>query len=347
MNNVSHDKLPQIVIFGAGSIGCYIGGCLMAANSAVSLIGRPRIQQQLSQLGMHLTDWKGRDTQLDPDKINFSLSASILNKADYILVTVKSGDTKTAATEIAKYAKPEAIIISFQNGLHNTEVLQQQLIQHTVLKGMVPFNVISNDGHFHCGTEGDLAIEDKQNSISSLIPAFEQAKLPIQISDDLKGVQWGKLLMNLNNSVNALSGIPLRDQIYNATYRKILAAITSEALQILKAAGIKPARTGKVIPALSPYILSLPNWLFKRVASAMLKIDPEARSSMYEDLILGRTTEIDFLNGEIVKLAHQLNLSAPINSAIVKLVKQAEEKKSGSPMIKADELLQCISKDLS
>ena len=117
-----------------------------------------------------------------------------------------------------------------------------------------------------------------------------------------------------------------------------MASVTKEAIKIMHAAGIKPAKTGKVIPALLPHILSLPTWLFKRVASAMIKMDPEARSSMYEDLQLGRKTEIDYLSGEIVSLATSIKLDAPINSAIVKLVKQAEEKQSGSPMMSADDM---------
>jgi 2-dehydropantoate 2-reductase len=335
---------PHIAILGAGSIGCFLGGCLMAKGSSVTLVGRPRIQQQLSEHGLHVTDWQGRDTHISSEKVSFSLSKDVLKEADYILVTVKSGDTEAAAQSIASAANSNSIIISFQNGIRNAEILQQYLPNNKVLKGMVPFNVISNgNGHFHCGTEGNLAIEDKRKVATTLVHNFQQAKLPVTVYDDILGVQWGKLLMNLSNSVNALSGIPLLEQLNNKTYRKVMASSSKEALRILKTANITPARTGKVIPSLTPYILSLPTWLFKRIANAMLKIDPEARSSMYEDLHLGRRTEIDYLNGEIVALAKTLGLSAPINSAIVKLVKQAEENNLGSPMIQADTLKQQTS----
>jgi 2-dehydropantoate 2-reductase len=335
---------PHIAILGAGSIGCFLGGCLMAEGSSVTLVGRPRIQQQLSEHGLHVTDWQGRDTNISSEKVSFLLSTEVLKEADYILVTVKSGDTEAAAQSIASEANPNSIIISFQNGIRNAEILQQYLPNNEVLKGMVPFNVISNgNGHFHCGTEGNLAIEDKRKVATTLVHTLQQAKLPVTVYDDILGVQWGKLLMNLSNSVNALSGIPLLEQLNNKTYRKVMASSSKEALRILKAANITPARNGKVIPSLTPYILSLPTWLFKRIANAMLKIDPEARSSMYEDLHLGRRTEIDYLNGEIVALAKSLGLSAPINLAIVKLVKQAEENNLGSPMIQADTLKQQTS----
>lgn len=328
--------IPEIVIFGAGSIGCYVGGCLLAAGAKVTLIGRPRIHQQLAQHGLHLTDWRGRDNRIVADHVRVALTSEAMCNADYILVTVKSADTTEAAQQIAKHAKPSAVIVSFQNGIYNAQKLKEILPTHAVLKGMVPFNVISaGKGHFHCGTEGDLAIETQDDLAQDLIAVLEKAQLPTQTYSDLRGIQWSKLLMNLNNAVNALSGIPLRDQLYNAEYRRVMALVIQEALDIFKAAGIKPLRTGKVVPTLLPTVLRLPTWLFSRIAGALLKIDPAARSSMYEDLQLNRKTEIDFLNGEIVNLAQQLKITAPFNAAIVTLIKDAEQKQSGSPMMPA------------
>ncbi|MCL6417769.1 2-dehydropantoate 2-reductase [Aestuariirhabdus sp. Z084] len=329
---------PKIIILGAGSIGCYIGGCLQAAGASITLLGRPRLQQQLGEHGLLLTDWQGRNNQLSPDHIDFSVSETVLQDADFILVTVKSGDTATAARSIASYAKANAVIVSLQNGIRNAATLQQYLPGHRIIKTVVPFNVVDQGkGHFHCGTEGNLAIE-QQGPEAPLIEALEKARLPVNRHTDISGVQWSKLIMNLNNAVNALAGIPVREQLYNALYRQAMAACIQEALSILKAANIKPTRAGKVIPALLPYILRLPTGVFKRIASSMLSIDPSARSSMNQDLQLGRKTEIDYLNGEIIQLAHSLNLNAPINSLIVDLVKQAESNNEGSPHMTAEAL---------
>lgn len=334
---------PRIVIFGAGSIGCYIGGCLLASGAAVTLLGRARTQQQLSNYGLRLSDWQGSDKRIEPTAINYSLSTSVLAKADYVLVTVKSGDTSEVAKSIAAEATPNAVIVSLQNGVRNKETLQLHLPNHRVIKGMVPFNVVDNgEGHFHCGTEGNLALEGEVGDESELIQALERAGLFVSQYSDLRGVQWSKLLMNLNNAVNALSGIPLLDQLSNASYRQVMAASIKEALQVMHVAGIKPVRTGKVVPAMLPYVLSLPTWLFKRVAASMLKVDPKARSSMYQDLALGRKTEIDYLNGEIVKLAEGQGTSAPINQALLQLVKEAELKAMGSPILSPEMLLKSV-----
>ncbi len=335
--------LQKIAIVGAGSVGCYLGGCLIANDIDVILIGRERIQKQLTDYGLNATDWKGRDETLTIEPRQFSVSMDSIANADYILLTVKSGDTESTAASILAYAKPSAVIVSFQNGTKNRDVLKTVLPEHKIINGMIPFNVLNNgQGQFHCGTEGNLAIEAKVGEYLDLVKAFKQANLPLTLHDDIQGVQWGKLIMNLNNSVNALSGVPLLEQMNNRRYRLVMTKVIAEALMVLKEAGIKPARTGKVVPSLMPYVLALPDFLFKRVASATLKIDPKARSSMYEDFVLNRKTEIDFLNGEIVNLAKQYGITAPVNQRIVNLVKEAEQKQNGSPMHSAAFLYSAI-----
>jgi len=342
-------KPLNIAILGAGSIGCYLGGCLAAAGINVTFIGRERMQQQLLTHGLRLSDWQGRDSFIAAKLLNYSLSINSLSMVtsshiDYILVTVKSGDTQSVIDSIAKHVDSDVIIVSFQNGIRNGELLSQGLPNHQVLTGMVPFNVLAKgDGNFHCGTEGNLTIADKNGLATSLINAFEEAQLPVDIYDDLTPIQWSKLILNLNNSINALSGLPLKTQLSDRNYRKVLALSIREALYVLNKANIKTIKTGKVIVQLIPFILLLPNSLFKIVASSMIKIDPTARSSMYEDFTLGRQTEIDYLNGEIVALAKQLNILSPVNIAIMNLVKQAERTGKGSPKLTANALLNYIT----
>lgn len=336
---MTNNKSTKIVILGAGSVGCYIGGCLIAAGANVSLVGRARLQHDIAQHGLRLTDWEHRNSAVRASDIHFTTDNDVLAAADFILLCVKSLDTESAAALITRYASPTAVVVSFQNGVGNGELLQASLHQ-TVLKGMVPFNIFyQGEGHFHCGTQGSLAIENKDDVCQALLTQLHKATLPVDVYGDLTSVQYGKLIINLNNAVNALSGIPLQQQLGNRDYRKVVAEVQKEALAVLKAKGITPARLGKVIPSLMPYILSLPNGLFKLVAASTLKIDPQARSSMYEDLQLNRPTEIDFLNGEIVRLGKHLNIKTPVNSHITGLVKHAEQSATGSPHLSADKLM--------
>ena len=139
------------------------------------------------------------------------------------------------------------------------------------------------------------------------------------------GVAWGKLLINLNNAVAALSGRTLLEELSQRDYRRVVAASQREGLRLLKRAGIEPAKVGGVAPGLLPFIIASPDWLFRNVFLAKWKIDTKARSSMNDDLIAGRRTEVDYLNGELVALAERVGLDAPINRRIVELVRLAEK----------------------
>lgn len=335
--------LGKIAVFGAGAIGCYVGGALSAAGYTVLFFGRPRLQKVIEAHGLHLTDWRGRDQQLAPGDVEYLTAYERMAEASLILVTVKSRHTEDAAKEIAKHATPSALVVSFQNGVRNADVLRKHLPSFQVLGGMVPFNVLTKeDGHFHCGTEGHLIVEKAPSFEEVWGGAFEDAALPVEHHPDIKGILWSKLMLNLNNATNALSGVPVREQLLHPLYRKCMALCVSEALATTKAAGIQMRRAGKVMPWLIPIVLRLPNWLFMFVASKMIQIDAEARSSMWEDLHLRRPTEIDFLNGEIVALAEQRGLQAPCNQKIVELVHEAEAKKEGSPRMAPEVLYKAL-----
>jgi 2-dehydropantoate 2-reductase len=158
----------------------------------------------------------------------------------------------------------------------------------------------------------------------ALVTALRAAGLAVEPRTDMAAVQHAKLLMNLNNAVNALSGLPLREQLGRRAYRRCLALCQGEALAVFRAAGITPARLGPTPPAVTPYVLGLPDAVFRRVAAASLRIDAHARSSMWEDLRRGRPTEIDALQGEIVALAAAHGLTAPANARLAALVREAE-----------------------
>jgi len=136
--------------------------------------------------------------------------------------------------------------------------------------------------------------------------------------------QWAKLLLNLNNPINALASLPLKAQLSQRDFRRCLALAQSEALRVMDAAGIKPAKLTPLPPQWMPALLRVRDFIFRRVASSMLEVDPLARSSMLDDLQLGRRTEIDFIHGVIVKLAEQHRLRAPVNARLIALIRDAE-----------------------
>ena len=169
-----------------------------------------------------------------------------------------------------------------------------------------------------------MSVEALGAALAEFESSFVAAGLPLVQQSDLRPVQWAKLLLNLNNSINALSGLPLKEQLSQRDYRRCVALAQQEALALLEHAGIRPARLTPLPPGWIPTLLSSPDWLFARLANRMLAIDPLARSSMWEDLEAGRRTEVDWLNGEIVRLAQGLGRAAPVNARLLDLVRAAE-----------------------
>jgi len=316
----------KVAIFGAGSVGCFIGGAWAETGLPVTLIGRERIGDAIAANGLTLTDGSGWRARRQAGDVDFATKPAALAKAEVIAVCVKSQDTAAAAREIARHGKKGALVISFQNGVSNVEILEAALARSgfTVAAGMVPFNIAYlGDGRFHKGVAGELSVADLPGT-RALAEQVGKGPAQLRLEANMPALAWGKLLINLNNAINALSGRTLLEQLRERDYRRIVAASMVEALDVLAAAGIEPATIGPVPPKLLPHAIAAPNLLFNSVFLKAQKIDGHARSSMADDLKAGRRTEIDYLNGEVVKLGEKLGRKTPVNAAIVSLIKQAE-----------------------
>lgn len=327
-----------IVIAGAGSIGCYAGGCLASAGRQVILLARPRITQALSG-GLRVTDLDGRDRLVKADALVVTADpGAALRGAELILVTVKSGDTQDMAELIAAHAPSDAVVVSLQNGVDNADRLRARLGRRRVLAGMVPFNVVQSLAgelplRVHRASDGKVMIEE---GLTGLVELLGVDGLAVEAHGNMTAVLWGKLLLNLNNALVALSGLPLATELADRRWRLLLAGQIDEALAAMRASGIEPARIAGLRPGLLPRLLSLPDWLFKLLARRMLAIDPQARSSMWDDMQRGRATEIAELQGAILRLAEKAGTAAPLVSRVTAFVRQAEQEKRGSPGLKPE-----------
>jgi 2-dehydropantoate 2-reductase len=330
------DSERPIAVAGAGSIGCFVGGMLAAGGKRVTLLARPRVIAEIEANGLRLTSFDGMDTRLAAGKVALSENADVLAGASVVLVTVKSADTAGMADIIARHAPADAVIVSLQNGVSNLSLLREKLPGRRVLGGMVPFNVIAlGEGRFHRATSGDIVIvrDDAGTAGKLSVPGLQ-----MRATDDIAGVQWGKLLFNLNNALNALADLPLRQQLSQRGWRRLYADQVAEALTAIEAEGIKPASAAPLPVSWIPPLLRLPDPLFELVLGRTMKIDPEARSSMWEDLQRGRRTEIDYLQGVIIEIAGRRGLPAPLSRRIVELIRKAEADGKGSPGLTAEQV---------
>ena len=310
----------RISIAGAGAIGCFIGAHLAAAGHRVTLWGRERVLAPIRDRGLTVSGYDGQRRVLPPTALRLETEAGpALRDADAVLVAVKSAATAAIAAQIAAHAPPGAVVISLQNGLDNIDTLRAALPGHDTRAGMVGFNVVpAGPAHWHRAVSGAVAIEAGPGGWARRLAA---PGLELQETAAIAALQRGKLILNLNNALNALSGLALRDQLLDRGWRRLMADQMAEALAVLRAARLPVRATTPLPAAAGPALLRLPTPLFRRIAARMLVIDPRARTSMAHDIAAGRPTEIDSLQGWIVDLGARCGRPAPIAAHVAQMVR--------------------------
>lgn len=331
----------RVGIAGAGAIGCFCGGRLLAIGAAVKMVGRERIRKELADHDLTLGDFEEPPVTVPKSKVAIAGDPEFLADCDVIVVAVKSSQTAEVGKDLARVlGNKNTIVISFQNGVRNADVLRKELPNAIVLGGIVGFNVIgAGNGVFKRTTTGPLTIEAHDDPrVRALESLLKKAGFLTDVTTDIRAHQWAKLVSNVNNAIGALTDAPTQKLLFDSRYRKIMRAVIAETIRVMDLAKIRPAKVGPIPVRFFPMLLALPTPILKVAMRAQLKVDPEARSSMWQDLSLGRLTEVDELNGEIVKLAQAHGGDAPINRRIVDLVHEVEQRRSGSPKMPAETL---------
>lgn len=311
----------KFTVLGAGAIGCMIGAFLALANRKPTLIGRPHILDPLKETGLFIE--AGNAYFIRPEQFEIAHSADAMSEADVIFVATKATALKQVVADISAHAKPTALVISLLNGIAPARYLQASLPDRTVLVGMVPFNVIwRNDHHLEQSSVGKVSLEDHSVTRQLGIDSPEW----FEISQDMNAIQNGKLLLNLINPVNALSGMPIVKMLAHRGYRLLYADAVAEALTVYKAAGLQYKNQAALPMPLVLKIMNGPDWLVERLVISRQKLSPNTMSSMAQDYAAHRPTEIDFINGEIVALGQSIGVSTPVNSALVHWVQTAADR---------------------
>src|SRR5665647_3442798 len=204
---------------------------------------------------------------------DFTLTIVIASAAAITSVSVKAAQTAEAGAPLAGVLPDGAIVVSMQNGVRNADILRAALPRRIVLAGMVPWNVVRvGPGAYHRGSSGTLMIETHP-AAAALYAAIGAAHLTYSTRTDMPAVQWAKLVMNLNNAINALSGLPLQAELSQRAYRRCLAAAQREAIELLDAARMPIAKLTLVPPRWMPRMLELPDRVFRVLAARAIAID--------------------------------------------------------------------------
>lgn len=294
----------KIAVMGAGAVGCYYGGMLARAGHDVVLIGRPAHVEVFETSGLHLQTTTFDETV----RVSASVSPDAIDGADAVLFCVKSTDTDQAAQEIAPYLRPDTLVVSLQNGVENADRLRELLSQPIAASVVYVGAGMAGPGHvIHYG-RGELVIEPANGS-AALAEAFVAAGVPTEVSADVRSALWTKLVINCAyNALSAITQLPYGPLFRSDGIPESINAIVAECRAVAAAEGV--ALAGNLDAAVA------------QIADSMAG----QRSSTAQDLARGKRSEIDHLNGVIVRRGDANGIPVPMNRVLHALVKLLEAK---------------------
>lgn len=304
------DDSYKIAVAGAGAVGCYFGGMLARAGATVTLIGRAEHVEAINANGLFLDGLKVRE------KIPVTASTDIAaaRQADLVLFCVKTPDTENAAKELAAHLTAGVAVVSLQNGVDNAERIRAAA-GIPAIPAVVYIGVsMEAPGRVKHSGRGDLILgrmtgQPQEQEVAKIARLFENAAVPCRVSENIQVDLWTKLLMNCAyNAISALGEAKYGHLARNPWTRRVLTQAVEEVVAVANAAGI--GLDGPTI-----------------LANALQLAGPmdQAVSSTAQDILRGKRTEIDALNGYIVRRGQELGVATPVNETLHALIKLREE----------------------
>ncbi|HEX7882052.1 MAG TPA: 2-dehydropantoate 2-reductase [Afipia sp.] len=292
----------RVAVMGAGAIGCYFGAMLARAKHDVVLIGRPQHVEAVNQHGLMLESrffHGGIPMQATTE-------ASGVEGADVVLFCVKSPDTEASGRAIAPFLKPDATVICLQNGVDNAERLQTTIRPIAVPAVVYVATEMAGPGHVKHNGRGELIIGPSPAS-ADIAKQFSEAAIPTTISDKVTSELWIKLVTNCAyNALSAVAELPYGPLLKVEGVTGVMHNVIDECEAVARALGIP-----------------LPDTL-RDTTLALAASMPEQYSSTAQDLARGKPTEIDYLNGHVVRKGAALGIPTPTNLALQVMVKARE-----------------------
>jgi 2-dehydropantoate 2-reductase len=298
----------KTAVVGAGAVGGYFGGMLARAGAPVTFIGRPAFVEAVQKEGLLLdaTQFKERVRATASSELSAARDAGI------VLFCVKTTDTAATARELSKIVTPGTLVVSMQNGVDNAEQIRAASgIEALAAVVYVAASVPAPGTVKHVG-RGDLVFGPENDKTRRIAELFTRAKVPCRISDNIAGELWTKLVWNCAlNALSALGRVTYGEIIASADAKQLLEGTVYEVLAVARAAGIKP-------PGLEDPKAALAGAY--KIAEQM----SATRSSTAQDMMRGKRTEIESLNGFVARKGRELGVPTPLNHALYTLVKLAE-----------------------
>jgi 2-dehydropantoate 2-reductase len=319
--------LTPIAVVGAGALGCLFGGLLARAGAAVTLIGRAGHVEAIGRDGLVLESGGRKETI----PLVATQNMSAVRGAGLLLFCVKSTDTEAVARAIAPDLSPATVVLSLQNGVDNVERIHAQLRAHVhadvaneIFPGLVYAAAqMAGPGHVrHTGgggiVIGQLAASRRPDGedrtlLDAIAALFAGAGVAVRVSDEVEVELWTKLVMNCAyNAISALGGAPYGEMVALADIRTVMRDAVREVAAVAAAKDIR---------------------LPESIVDAAIKLAdgmPMQISSTAQDIRRGRRTEIDHLNGYVVRAGQALGVATPVNRTLYALMKLLERRSASS-----------------
>lgn len=305
-------KRPKVAVFGAGAVGSYFGGMLARAGLPVTLVGRNPHIEAINRSGLFLDSIHFQETI----QVAGSISAEALNDAEIVLICVKSYDTEEAANSVAGHLSSKAIVASLQNGVDNVERIRAVSGIEAVAAVVYVAVELSAPGHVKHSGAGNLVIGDfwmsasRSADVRKIADLFSRLGVPCRVSEDVRSDLWIKLVMNCAyNAISALCHARYGPLSRNELIQNIMRQVIDEIAAVAQSRKIK-------IPSTD----ALTESAFK-LGTTMA----DAISSTAQDVQRGKRTEIDSLNGYVVRQGQELGIATPANQTLHGLVKFLEQ----------------------
>jgi 2-dehydropantoate 2-reductase len=300
---------PKVAVVGAGAVGGYFGGMLARAGAPVVLIGRPAFVDAVKQNGLALYTLSFNETV----KTEAASEIQAARGADVVLFCVKTTDTAETSRALAPLLAPNAIVVSMQNGVDNVEQIRQASGIEALGSVVYVAASVPQPGTIKHVGRGDLVVGPRNERTERVAAVFERAGVGCKISDNLEGELWTKLIWNC--AFNAISGLA-RARYGNIAGSEaswnVVKEVIQEVVDVAKAANVRLVGVENVHAAVAGA---------RKIAQQM----PDAISSTGQDMMRGKRTEIDSLNGYIARRGAELGVPTPVNRTLWALVKLSEE----------------------
>jgi len=338
----------NILIVGAGAIGCLVGGKLASSSYTVTLVGRPAFAELVrAQNGLFIAE--GAQTQhiAHITAVGSVADAFARRNADFnlIILTVKSYDTATAVAELTQQLPRDAavmpIFISLQNGVGNEEQIAHAFDAAHVIAGVIttPVSVTAPATIRVEKSNYDIGISPwhpamSQSWLGAVQTALQRAGFSGVVYPDAQGLKWTKLLMNmLGNATSAILDMPPDAIFADPQLADLEIDAWREALLVMRTANIPPVNIGNYsFSLIAPFVRYAPKFLLRQMLrSQMGRARGGKMPSLHIDLARGRRqNEVTWLNGAVVKKGEEVGVATPVNrmltETLLTLVRQPEQR---------------------